>query len=133
MSSWWIRDWFGFEEEELERPSWDAQDRCLEPLVEIQEREDEVIVTIDLPCVESKEDISLDVTEDTLYLEARFSRSLRWEIWGTIQRRIEFTSFRKAIRLPAKVKPDDAKAEFKSSVLRVVLPKAVKKVKIKVE
>lgn len=131
--SWW-EGWFGEEfNEELARPSWSAEDRCLEPLVDVMEREDEIIVTIDLPCIDSKEDISLNVTEDSVYLEARFRKSLMWEIWGTIQKRIEFKSFKKRIRLPSKVKPDEAKASFHSGVLKVILPKAVKKVKIKVE
>lgn len=125
----WIDRFF----EELTRPSWSAPDRCLEPLIEIQDRENEVIVTVDLPYVEKKEDISLNVTEDSLEIKAEMRCGLRWERWGTTQKEIEFKSFRKVIRLPEKVDPSGATAVFRRGILRVNLPKARRGYRIRVE
>ncbi|MCP8321354.1 MAG: Hsp20/alpha crystallin family protein [archaeon] len=104
-----MSDWIDeiFEEfEELMRPSWDAAEKCLEPLVNIEDRYDEIVVTVDLPCVESSEDIDLNVTEDILEIIARMKEAIRWERWGTSQRHLEFKTFRKSIRLPEKVNPE---------------------------
>lgn len=133
--SWfeWVDEFFQKLEEGFFAPSWDATRSCLEPLVEIQDREDEVVVTIDLPCVASKDDIEANVTEDTLEVIAKLKSAVKWEHWGASQRRFEFRSFRKLIRLPDKVSPKEAKATFKAGVLRIILPKAKKRFTIRVE
>lgn len=120
-------------EEELFRPSWDAETQCLEPLVDVEERDDCVVVTADLPYVERKEDIRLDVTEDTLTIEATMVRGFRLERWGTIQRNVEFKGFRKLIKLPAPVDPEGARATFRRGMLTVTLPKKVRRYTIRVE
>ncbi|MEM4699985.1 MAG: Hsp20/alpha crystallin family protein [Candidatus Nezhaarchaeales archaeon] len=119
--------------EELFRPSWDVEECCLEPLVDVEERESYVVVTADLPFVESKDDIRLNVTEDALTIEAAMSRGFRLERWGTVQRGVEFKSFRKVVRLPARVDPEGARATFRGGILRVLLPKRVERYRIKVE
>ncbi|RLF08695.1 MAG: Hsp20/alpha crystallin family protein [Thermoprotei archaeon] len=129
----WVDEFFERLEEELFRPSWDAEECCLEPLVDVEERDDYVVVTVDLPFVERKEDIKLDVTEDSVNVEAVMSRGFRLDRWGTVQRGVEFRSFKKTIRLPAKVDPKGARATFKRGMLRIVLPKKVERYTIKVE
>ncbi|MEM1995310.1 MAG: Hsp20/alpha crystallin family protein [Nitrososphaerales archaeon] len=116
----------------LVRSSWSASDRCLEPLVEIENRENEIVVTVDLPCVEKKEDISLEVSEDLLEIKAMLKQAMRWERWGMVQKNIEFTSFKKIVSLPEKVKPEEATAVFKRGVLKIRLPKAYRKFTLKV-
>lgn len=127
MSSW-------FEEflPEFFRPSWSASERCLEPLVTIESYENEIVVTMDLPFVESKEDISVRADEDTLEVRAKMKRAVRLERWGTVQREVEFKSFRKVVRLPERVEPEGAKARFKAGVLQVMLPKARRGFEVKV-
>lgn len=130
-----MSDWIDeiFEEfEALMRPSWDATEKCLVPLVNIEDRNNEIIVTIDLPCVERKEDIDLNVTEDNLEIIARMKKSIKWERWGTSQRHLEFETFRKFIRLPEKVDPEGARATFKNGILKVSLPKIRKRYAIKI-
>jgi HSP20 family protein len=127
----WIEDLLA-EVEGAIRPSWSSAERCLEPLVEIENRENEIIVSVDLPCVEKKEDISLEVSEDTLEIRAALKRAIRWERWGVVQKNIEFTAFKKVVALPEKVKPEEATAIFKRGVLRVRLPKARRKFTLKI-
>jgi len=128
----WIEDLIAEVEGAIARPSWNSVDRCLEPLVEIENRENEIIVTVDLPCVDKKEDISLEVSEDTLEIKATLKKAIRWERWGAVQKNIEFTAFKKVVTLPEKVKPEEATAVFKRGVLKVRLPKARRKYTLKV-
>ena len=128
----WIEYLLAEVEGAIVRPSWSSTDRCLEPLVEIDNRENEIIVTVDLPCVDKKEDISLEVSEDTLEIKAALKKAIRWERRGMIQKNIEFTAFKKVVTLPDKVTPEEATAVFKRGVLRVRLPKARRKFTLKI-
>ncbi len=128
----WIEDLLAEVEGAMIRPSWSASDRCLEPLVEVENRENEIIITADLPCVEKKEDISLEVSEDLLEIKAMLKQAVKWEKWGVVQKNIEFTAFKKVVALPERVKPEEASAVFKRGVLRIKLPKARRKFSLKV-
>lgn len=128
----WVEDLLAEVEGAMLRPSWDSSEKCLEPLIEIENRENEIIVTVDLPCVDKKEDISLEVSEDTLEIKAALKKAIRWERWGMVQKNIEFTAFKKVVTLPEKVRPEEATAVFKRGVLRVKLPKARQKFSLKI-
>ena len=111
-----------------ELSSWGLEEGCLEPLVNIEDRDDEVVVTVDLPYVVGKEDIRLEVTEETLELEARMRKGVRW---GAHER--EFDRFRKSVTLPARIDPESARAFFRQGVLKVLLKKKRRRYPIKVE
>ncbi|RLE52058.1 MAG: hypothetical protein DRJ26_05125 [Candidatus Methanomethylicota archaeon] len=123
-----------FEEfyEEFEKPMWDYESRCLEPLVSVREVEDKVIVTIDLPYVD-KNNIKIYATEDTLTVEATLKEACRFERLGVVRKEASFEYFKKVIRLPAPVIPEKAKARFKRGILEVVLPKKITGFEIKIE
>lgn len=129
----WMSDFLDQLYGETTHTSWDAVEKCLEPLINIEDREDSIVVTVDLPCVERKEDIEVNVTENTLEVRARMTKPVRWERWGTIQKDLEFTSFKKFVRLPDKVRPEGARAAFKNGVLRVLLQKMKPKFMARVE
>lgn len=128
----WVDEVISELEEEF-RPLWSAAEGCLEPLVDVSKTDNSVVVTVDLPCVASKEDISLNVSENSLEVKAVLHRNLRWERWGTSQKAIEFNSFKTIIHLPAKVNPAKAKARFAAGILMVTLPRVQKKIGLKVE
>lgn len=102
----------------------------LEPLYEVDDLEDEILVTFDLPRVR-KEDVEVHTTRDTVEVTARMSNAVCWARWGVVQKKIAFQSFRKQIRLPEPIEPDRAEATLKNGVLRISLPKARQKVSIK--
>ncbi|MCD6236351.1 MAG: Hsp20/alpha crystallin family protein [Thermoplasmata archaeon] len=81
-----------------------------EPLTDIIEGKDDVAVTIEIPGVE-KEDIDLEVTEDTL--EINVDNPNR--------------KYHKIIDLPCKVKPKTTKASYKNGVLDIVIKRKEKK------
>jgi HSP20 family protein len=121
-----------FEEFLYGKPMWDPAVGCFEPLTHMEELEDKIIVTVDLPYVR-REDIILDVTPDSLRIEARMERPIRYERWGTVQRRCEFKGFKKEVKLPSEVVPEASKAKFKHGYLIVELPKKATRHKIEVE
>lgn len=93
-----------------------------EPLVDVIEDEDQVTVVAELPGVD-KNDIKVRATEETLIISAK----------GLDKK------YYKEIPLPAKVRPETAKASYKNGVLEVKLEKKEKSkeefkgVEIKVE
>lgn len=78
----------------------------IEPIVDVIDQRDEVVVVADLPGVE-KEDIRLSAVGDLL----------------TVSVDTERRKYHKEIRLPAKVEPETAKASYKNGVLEVRLKK----------
>ena len=103
----------------------------LEPLCELEDKGDAILVTFDLPRVR-KEDITIHTTEDTVEVTARMSNAVCWERWGILQKKITFQAFRKQIKLPEPIEPERAEASFKSGILQITLPKVRRKVLIKV-
>jgi len=120
-----------FEELMSGHSMWDSSTGRLEPLTQVTETLDKMVVTIDLPLVR-KEDIRLTIEENQIKLEAPLERCVRYEHWG-IQGDCEFKSFYKILDLPARVNPEEATAKFRNGVLSIELPKTVKGRKITVE
>lgn len=75
------------------------------PLTDVQETDDSVLVTVDVPGVE-KEDIDLQVRKDSLKVSVNGKRK-----------------YGKTIELPSKVNPEDAEAKYNNGVLEVELKK----------
>ena len=82
-----------------------------EPLTDIIEGKDNVAITIEIPGVEKKEDIDLNVKENTLEIKV-----------DALQRK-----YHKVVNLPSKVKPKSTKATYKNGILDIVLEKKDKK------
>lgn len=103
------------------------------PGKDILETDDSVIVHVDLPGIK-KEDIDLDVTETRVRIKADF------DITQEVNRGRHLTLhdrksgvIRRTVRLPKKVIPQDAEAEFENGVLKVEIPKQEKTESFKVE
>lgn len=89
------------------------------PPVDIEERDDDVVITVDLPGVDKK-DVEVTITEDGLRLKAR--RELKEGSYFLRERR---GSFERLITLPGEVRAEEAKAKLKDGVLEIVVPKLV--------
>lgn len=111
-------DWFS----NKKSPSWDIGRKCLDPLVHVRMEDDEIIVTADLPLVR-KEDIDLTVENKNLIIKAKTKKDIKFKNWGGIHRRVSFNSFRKEIRIPSTINPDETEAEFTNGILKVRLSK----------
>lgn len=101
---------------------WDLRRGSLEPLANVLETEDWVVVEVDLPLVK-KNDIHLRLIEGGLEVEASLTRYVRFERWGTVQRSCEFRSFYKIMPLPCPVVAEGVKATFKRGILRIEMRK----------
>lgn len=111
--------------------SWDMSG-FLEPLIDVNEHGDEIIITSDLPCVE-KEDIDIYATRNTLEINAKMKKEYCFKRWGTLQKRISFSSFRKVIELPSIVDVKNIKSRFIRGILEIRLPKKSRMMKIHIE
>lgn len=114
-----------------EHCSWDPEECCLEPLTNVVETENEIIITADLPYV-SSDKIDLHVSEDMLHLEAPLDQAVKYSQW-TLQRQIEFQKFRKHIKLPPNVESDKIDASFKNGILEIRIPKKITRIKIQIK
>ena len=119
-------------ERELFAPLFNLEERYLEPLYEVEETSDEVVVRLDLPCVRRREDIRVVATEDRLLVEARMERYVSFEEFPTY-RGASFNVFKKEIVLPSPVDPEGARAKFRGGILEVRLPKKHRAFRIEVE
>ena len=108
-------------------------DGCLEPLHEIEDHENEIVVKIDMPNVQRKEDIEIQLTEDTVSIEAKLSKVVQYEHWGTFQRHARFFSYSKTFSLPATIDPEKSKARFVKNILELRLPKRQAQHRIKIQ
>lgn len=117
---------------EYEKPMWDSNRSCLEPLAEVEETDEEIIVRVDMPYVD-KENVKVQVVENVLIIEASIKHVIKFDRWGTFQREAAFYKYYKEIPLPAKVKAEEAKASLRRGILEIRLPKDIKKFTIKVE
>ncbi|MBO3802633.1 MAG: Hsp20/alpha crystallin family protein [Candidatus Brockarchaeota archaeon] len=105
---------------------------CLEPLYEVYETPEEVIVSVDMPGVK-KEDVSLEATEDKLYVDAECGRSISVRKWGVSSQEKTFKRFRKVIPLPSSVDPERAKASLKGGLLKIRFPRKKAGTRIDIE
>lgn len=117
-----IREW---------RPMWNASKGTLEPLAQIEDTGDKIMITTDLPYVK-KENIDLKVCDDSLEIDATLERCVKYEHWGNVEE-CEFKSFYKDIKLSEKIIPEETNAKFKNGILTVELVKRKGKRKVKID
>lgn len=105
------------------------------PVVDINESDDAVHVRAELPGLE-KDQISIDVSGQTLTLSGEKKHEEEKKEGGYYSRERSFGHFSRQITLPAEVDMDKTTADYKNGVLHINLPKtasaARKKIKVKV-
>jgi len=92
------------------------------PTLDLIETDEKLIVKTDLPGVK-KEDINIELTEDTISITANFKEEIEVEEANYVKKERRFGEAKRELRLPAKIKVDEAKATFEDGVLTVELPK----------
>ena len=99
------------------------------PLIDVINTEDSIIIKADLPLVK-KEDISVNITEDSIEIVAKFEETD--ENLDFIKKERNYGETSRTIPLPVKIEVKKASAKFINSVLTVEIPK-VQEEKIKVK
>lgn len=103
---------------------------AVKPAMDVMEDDENIVVKTDLPGV-NRNDIKIDLTEDTLEIKAEHSEETEEETekegitYHKKERR--YASAARTLILPAKVKMDDVTAKFDNGVLTITLPKLEKK------
>jgi HSP20 family protein len=93
------------------------------PLVDMYQTDDDVIVKVAIPGVES-DDLDIQVSGDTLSIrgEVKHEEEVKEATYHLREQR--YTSFARSLALPVPVVADKANAEIKNGVLTLTLPKA---------
>jgi HSP20 family protein len=105
------------------------------PDVDVFEKENDVIVRVDLPEVKA-EDVDVSIVENMLRIkgERKYTEEVKEGNYYLTERR--FGMFERTIELPVSVKSEDVQAQYKDGVLEIMLPKAeekkAKEIKVKV-
>ena len=107
----------------MERPSWDLQSCCLEPLCSVFVSADEVVVTADLPNIDPKNITVEAAGEDLIEIKAKMKKKLHFEDFGITHRQGEFSAFRCQTRIPVPVNIKQMKTQFKRGILEIHLPR----------
>ncbi|MCD4844097.1 MAG: Hsp20/alpha crystallin family protein [Methanosarcinales archaeon] len=104
------------------------------PSVDIQDTQDKIMVTADVPGVE-KEDITVNIHGDILEISAEKKKETEEKGENYIRKERSFSKFYRSISLPTEVDPEKVEATLKDGVLHIEMGKtaltAVKKIEIK--
>jgi HSP20 family protein len=97
--------------------------RVWAPALDISERKDAYVVTVEVPGVSPDDlDITLEDGLLTIQGERQFTQESTEQQFHRVERR--YGSFRRSITLPSQVQADAIEASFENGVLEVVVPKA---------
>ena len=92
------------------------------PAVDIEETDEAVVLSADLPGVDEK-DIEITVHQGVLVLAGKREDNREEETENSLYRERRYGSFFRRFRLGSKVDPDAIVAAYKNGVLTVTLPK----------
>jgi len=93
------------------------------PEVDIDEQPDEIVVRAKLPGLD-RDDVKIEVTENTLTIRGSKARSQEQRRHGMLRRRASSREFVRRFTLPTPVKTEEVKATFKGGALEIRLPKS---------
>jgi HSP20 family protein len=92
------------------------------PALDISERKDAYLVTVELPGVEAEDlEITLEDGLLTIQGERQFTSESTEQQFHRVERR--YGAFRRSITLPAQVQAEQIEASFDNGVLQIVVPK----------
>lgn len=101
-------------------------------MTDIIETDGDIIVKADIPGVK-KEDIIIDLTDDSIEIFAKFEEEIEEEGKNFIKKERRYGEAKRSLILPEAVKVKEATAKFDNGVLTVTLPKLEEKKKFQVK
>lgn len=93
------------------------------PRIDLYQTDQEVVATAELPGVQSKDDIEVSVTPDTLSLRGEFKRIQDVNEENIFHSERYYGSFARTLHLPAEVKPEETRASYQNGLLEIRMPK----------
>ncbi|MFO7782294.1 MAG: Hsp20/alpha crystallin family protein [Spirochaetia bacterium] len=97
-------------------------DRTFVPSMDIEDSDEEVLVTAELPGVDIK-DVDVSVSGNVLTVKGEKKDEHEKEEAGYYHRERWSGSFQRSLTLPDAIDPEKVKAEMKNGVLRISFPK----------
>lgn len=93
------------------------------PRVDVHETEDAVIVTCDIPGLEKKEDVKIEIEPNLLMLSGtiQHTRDTKQEQMHRQERMVGH--FKRTVSLPTRVSSEGVKATYRNGVLDIHMPK----------
>lgn len=110
-------------DESISRPRAEIMAMTTGMNVDLKETEQEFVVETTLPGVK-QEDVNITILGDRLSISAEVRESDEHKDARWLIRERRYGSFERTVSLPARVRADDASAEFEDGVLTIKLPKA---------
>lgn len=101
--------------------------------VDVHETENEVVATCDLPGLEKKEDIDIDIQNNRLSISGSIKSTNEIKEENMIKKERYTGRFQRMITLPSPVSHDGVKATYKNGILEITMPKVAKDVKKKID
>lgn len=92
---------------------------------DVHETPNEVVAVCDIPGVEKKEDINIDVDKNTLTVSGSINRANEVTENNLVRKERFSGHFHRSITLPANVSAEGVKATYKNGVLEVRMPKVL--------
>jgi HSP20 family protein len=113
-------------QEELDNAITEYTSGPSKPAMDVMEDDEQIVVKTDLPGV-NREDIKIDLTEDTLQIQAQFQEETEEEGVNYYKKERKYGEAARTMILPTKVKINEVTAKFENGVLTLVMPKLEKK------
>ncbi|WP_027416908.1 Hsp20/alpha crystallin family protein [Aneurinibacillus terranovensis] len=93
------------------------------PSIDIHETEHEVVATCDIPGLEKKEDVNIDVDNNMLTISGSVNRTNEIKEENMHRQERFFGRFQRSVALPSRVNSEGVKATYKNGVLEIHMPK----------
>ncbi len=94
--------------------------------VDVHETENEVIATCDVPGLENKEDVDIDIENNRLSISGSINRTNEVNDENMFRKERYVGRFQRMVTLPSPVSHEGVKATYRNGVLEVRMPKLVK-------
>jgi HSP20 family protein len=95
-----------------------------EPRIDLYENDRDVIASCEIPGLQSKEDLQIDIADNRLTLVGTIRREQEIKEDDVYRQERYWGSFRRSIALPAPVTADQSRATYRNGILNIVMPKA---------
>jgi HSP20 family protein len=92
------------------------------PKVDLEDQGKDFRLTVDMPGF-NKEDVEIEVNDDDVTIHAKRTQSEEEKKKNYVRRERAAQTYYRRVRLPEKVRSDDAKANLNSGILEITLPK----------
>lgn len=101
--------------------------------VDIHENDKSVIATFDVPGINKKEDITIDIESNTLSISGTIKKESEINDEHMYRKERFAGHFHRSITLPSPVSEEGVKASYKNGVLKVTMPKLTKENKTQID